>query len=101
MATLLQTEVLNDHEVDEIKSKKTEADQVDQLLHFITRTSHKQYLRFLTALNDADHAHVYIKLRGNFVCLCISERVHMYVCVCVCVCVYAHARVSVCITVFL
>ena len=71
---LLQTAVLNDHEVDEINSKKTERDKVDQLLHFITRTSPEQYISFLESLNNANHEHVYIKLRGIYILYTIWER---------------------------
>jgi len=62
---LLETRVLNSQEVEEIRSKNTEHDKVDQLLHFITRTSHEQYQKFLESLNNADHQHVYIHLRGK------------------------------------
>ena len=48
---LLGSSVLNDYEVNEIESKITEQEKVDQLLHNIMRASHVQYLKFLKSLN--------------------------------------------------
>jgi len=63
--TLLETKVLNSQEVDEIKSKGTKGDRVEQLLHFIMKTSSDQYEKFLESLNKTDHELVYMQLRGT------------------------------------
>ena len=55
---LLGSSVLNDYEVNEIESKITEQEKVDQLLHNIMRASHVQYLKFLKSLNKADRKSV-------------------------------------------
>jgi len=63
--TLLERGVLDNQEVDEIKSKTTNHERVDQLLQLILRTSQEQYHKFLDSLNKAHHKHVWIKLGGN------------------------------------
>ena len=61
---LLECGVLDEQEVDEIRSKNTERDKVRELLDVLFRTSDVQYQHFLEALNAADHEHVYDKLKG-------------------------------------
>lgn len=60
---LLQSGVLDEQEVDEIKSKRTEQDKTDALLHCIMRTSARQYRSFLWALIDSDQEFICIKLK--------------------------------------
>ena len=62
---LLSTGVLHDQEVEEIKFKSMEYDKVDQLLHYMMRTSEEQYQLFLDSLNQADNQHVYNQLNGT------------------------------------
>jgi len=62
---LLETGVLDDQEVDEIRSKQTNYEGINHLLHFIMRTSSEQYQMFLESLNRADHQHVYKQLTGS------------------------------------
>jgi len=62
---LLETGVLDDQEVDEIKAKQPEHERINHLLHFILRTSSEQYQLFLESLNRADHQHVYKQLTGS------------------------------------
>jgi len=62
--TLLETGVLDNQEVDEIRSKQSEHERINHLLHFIMRTSSEQYQLFLESLNQADHQHVYNELMG-------------------------------------
>jgi len=62
---LLETGVLDDEEVEEIRSKQTEHEKINLLLHFIMRTSPEQYQMFLESLKRADHKHVYIQLTGR------------------------------------
>jgi len=61
--TLLEGGVLDSQEVEEIQSKTTEHERINQLLHFIMRTSEEQYKRFLESLSRAEHEHVLTKLR--------------------------------------
>jgi len=63
--TLLQLDVLDEQEVDDVRSKVTDHGRTDQLLQYILRSSYEQYLQFLEALNESNHQHVYIKLGGN------------------------------------
>jgi len=60
---LLEVDVLDQQEVSEIRSKVTDHERIDQLLHYILRTSHEQYIQFLGALNKSSHQHVYNLLR--------------------------------------
>jgi len=61
---LLETGVLDDQEVEEIRSKQTNYEGVNHLLQSIMRTSLEQYQLFLESLNRADHQHVYSELMG-------------------------------------
>ena len=60
---LLQSGVLDEQEVDDVKSKKTEQDKTDALLHCIMRTSAGQYRNFLSALIDSDQEFICTKLQ--------------------------------------
>jgi len=62
---LLETGVLDVHEVEEIRSKHTEHERINHLFHFIMRTSSEQYQLFLESLDRADHQHVYKQLTGS------------------------------------
>jgi len=62
--TLRVAGVLDEQEVDEVRSKGTEHERTNELLHIISRTSHEQYQLFLQSLKQANHEHVYIQLTG-------------------------------------
>jgi len=62
---LLEVQVLDQREVTEIRSKVTDHERTDQLLHNILRTSQEQYHQFLEALNKSSHRHVYIQMTGT------------------------------------
>jgi len=62
--TLYEVDVLDEQEVAEIRSKKTELEKVNELLHITFRTSYKQCQFFVAAMNRADHTVVYDRLKG-------------------------------------
>ena len=62
---LLNSRVLDEHEVEEIKSQKTESKRIDKLLFIILRTSPEQYESFLEALSESNHQFVCEWIRGK------------------------------------
>jgi len=61
---LLEVDVLDKLEVDVIRSMTAEHEKVNQLLHYILRSSEKQYQHFLETLIKANHKHVHDRLLG-------------------------------------
>lgn len=60
---LLQCEVLDEHELDEIRNLTVRHDRNVKLLDFILRTTPEQYEKFLEALQESHQDHVRGTLR--------------------------------------
>jgi len=62
--TLQEAAVMDQQEVDDVRSKVTDRKGTDQLLQYILRSSYEQYQQFLEALNKSKHQHVFKRLTG-------------------------------------
>ena len=70
--SLFEGGVLDHQELEEIRSKTTDHERINQLLHFIMRTSAEQFEEFLKCLKTSDHEHVHDQLTGRLL-ICLNE----------------------------
>ena len=70
---LYQYEVLNEQERDEVEAMAVRLKKNEKLLDFMRRTTPAQYDRFLEALKESGHKHVWQTLRDRAHVTTVSE----------------------------
>jgi len=67
LGILLEVGVLDFDEIEQIKSKPTSKEKMDELLRLVIRSSQEQYCHFLDSLKEDGYENVYDELTGKII----------------------------------